>query len=158
MKKIQKKILSLFMVLVLFGLMSIPVMASGFRPNGAFGYLLNINGNVGDPLTGRTCNLYQTPTVGTDQNFNIGTKAGYTGYYMMTVQNTNYAVNRRTSDARAIIWPLSTGAPDSRLYNNDTSVIRLNSTRELLTAREPIGNLSTVYFGGSGNSVWIKIG
>lgn len=65
-------------------------------------------------------------------------------------------VNRSDSNGRAIIWPLSTGSADSRLYDNSESVIRLYYSRELLTAREPVGPWSTVYFGGSGISVWVR--
>ena len=57
----------------------------------------------------------------------------------------------------AIIWPLSTGSADSRLADNSESVIRLYTSRELLTAREPVGDWSTVYFGGSGISVWVRV-
>lgn len=128
-----------------------------YRPNGQFGYLLNINGSTGSAYQGRALNLMQTSTMGTDQNFLIGTRSGYTGYYMMVTANVNYAVNRSDSNGRAIIWPLSTGSADSRLYDNSESVIRLYYSRELLTAREPIGPWSTVYFGGSGISVWVRV-
>ena len=62
------------------------------------------------------------------------------GYYMLVSANVNYAVNRSTNGGRAIIWPIATGYNDSRLYNNDESVIRLYTSRELLTAREPVGD------------------
>lgn len=78
------------------------------------------------------------------------------GYYMLVSANVNYAVNRSTNGGRAIIWPIATGYNDSRLYDNDESVIRLYTSRELLTAREPVGDWSTVYFGGSGISVWVR--
>ena len=71
------------------------------------------------------------------------------GYYMLVSANVNYAVNRSTNGGRAIIWPIATGYNDSRLYNNDESLIRL-------TARELVGDWSTVYFGGSGISVWVR--
>ena len=67
------------------------------------------------------------------------------------------AVNRSDNGGRAIIWPLSTGSADSRLADNSESVIRLYTSRELLTAREPVGDWSTVYFGGSGISVWVRV-
>ena len=41
--------------------------------------------------------------------------------------------------------------------DNSESVIRLYTSRELLTAREPVGDWSTVYFGGSGISVWVRV-
>lgn len=78
------------------------------------------------------------------------------GYYMLVSANVNYTVNRSTNGGRAIIWPIATGYNDSRLYNNDESVIRLYTSRELLTARELVGDWSTVYFGGSGISVWVR--
>ena len=52
---------------------------------------------------------------------------------MLVSANVNYAVNRSTNGGRAIIWPIATGYNDSRLYNNDESVIRLYTSRELLT-------------------------
>ncbi len=105
----------------------------------------------------RALNLMKTDTMGTDQNFIIGSQKGYTGYYMMVTANVNYAVNRSDNGGRAIIWPLSTGSADSRLADNSESVIRLYTSRELLTAREPVGDWSTVYFGGSGISVWVRV-
>ena len=72
------------------------------------------------------------------------------GYYMLVSANVNYAVNRSTNGGRAIIWPIATG------YNDDESVIRLYTSRELLTARELVGDWSSVYFGGSGISVWVR--
>ena len=59
---------------------------------------------------------------------------------MLVSANVNYAVNRSINGGRAIIWPIATGYNDSRLYNNDESVIRLYTSRELLTAREPVGD------------------
>ena len=108
-------------------------------------------------LPGACIDLMKTDTMGRDQNFIIGTRKGYTGYYMMVTANVNYAVNRSDNGGRAIIWPLSTGSADSRLADNSESVIRLYTSRELLTAREPVGDWSTVYFGGSGISVWVRV-
>ena len=110
-----------------------------------------------DRLAGLEGLTMKTDTMGTDQNFIIGTRKGYTGYYMMVTANVNYAVNRSDNGGRAIIWPLSTGSADSRLADNSESVIRLYTSRELLTAREPVGDWSTVYFGGSGISVWVRV-
>lgn len=157
MKNMSKKIMTGCLALMMAVVTAVPSFAAGYRPNAQFGYLLNINGSTGSAYQGRALNLMKTNTVGTDQNFVIGTHSGYTGYYMMVSANQNYAVNRSDSDGRAIIWPLSTGSADSRLYNNDNSVIRLYYSRELLTAREPIGDWSTVYFGGSGISVWVRV-
>lgn len=119
--------------------------------------MLNIAGNLDSNLRGRACNIMRTNSVGQDQDFVISRKAGYSGYYMLTAQNTNYAVNRSDTDGRAIIWPLSSGHNDSQLYDNSQTVIRLERTRELLTAREPVGDWSKVYWGGSGISVWIRL-
>ena len=47
------------------------------------------------------------------------------GYYMLVSANVNYAVNRSTNGGRAIIWPIATGYNDSRLYDNDESVVAL---------------------------------
>lgn len=157
MKTLNKKILTACLVLAMACAMALPTFAAAYRPNGQGGYLLNINGETGSAYQGRVLNLMKTGTMGTDQNFLISTRAGYPGYYMMVTANVNYAVNRSDVDGRAIIWPLSTGAEDSRLYDNDERVIRLYGTRELLTAREPVGDWSTVYFGGSGITVWIRV-
>ena len=156
MKTLSKKLLTACLALVMACAMALPSFAASYRPNGQFGYLLNINGSTGSAYQGRALNLMQTSTMGKDQNFLIGTRSGYTGYYMMVTANVNYAVNRSDSNERAIIWPLSTGSADSRLYDNSESVIRLYYSRELLTAREPVGPWSTVYFGGSGISVWVR--
>lgn len=157
LKNVNKKLLTLCLSLMLAAALAVPSFAAGYRPNGQFGYMLNINGTTsGANYQGRVLNLMRTDTMGSDQNFLIGTRNGYTGYYMMVMANVNYAVNRSDSNGRAIIWPLSTGATDSRLYDGSESVIRLYYSRELLTAREPVGDWSTVYFGGSGISVWVR--
>lgn len=150
MKKLSKRFLTLAIACVMAMAMAVPAFASGYRPNGYGNYFLNINGTTGTAYQGRVVNLMHTSTVGTDQNFTIGTRSGFTGYYMKVTANPAYAVNRSTNGGRAIIWPLSSGATDSRLYDASSTVIRLNSTRELLTAREPVGDWSQVYFGGSG--------
>lgn len=157
MKTLSKKFLTVCLVLAIACAMAMPTFAAGYRPNAQVGYLLNINGTTGSSYQGRALNLMKTSSMGVDQNFKIGTKAPYNGYFMMVTANTNYAVNRSDSNGRAIIWPLSTGYQDSRLYNNSESVIRLYYSRELLTAREPIGDWSPVYFGGSGISVWVRV-
>lgn len=157
MKKLSKRFLTLAIACVMAMAMAVPAFASGYRPNGYGNYFLNINGTTGTAYQGRVVNLMHTSTVGTDQNFTIGTRSGFTGYYMKVTANPAYAVNRSTNGGRAIIWPLSSGATDSRLYDASSTVIRLNSTRELLTAREPVGDWSQVYFGGSGIAVWIKV-
>ena len=157
MKMFCKRFLTISLALAMAFALALPTFASGFRPNGIPGYYLNINGAEGSAYEGRSLNMMKTSSIGDDQDFKIGTRAGYDGYYMLVTKNVNYAVNRSDYDARAIIWPISTGFQDSRLYDNDDSVIRLYSTRELLTAREPVTDWSPVYFGGSGITVWIKI-
>lgn len=157
MSTMKKRIPMFLLALAMMVAMALPTFAASYRPNAQFGYLLNINGSTGSAYQGRALNLMKTDTMGTDQNFIIGTRKGYTGYYMMVTANVNYAVNRSDNGGRAIIWPLSTGSADSRLADNSESVIRLYTSRELLTAREPVGNWSTVYFGGSGISVWVRV-
>lgn len=156
MSTMKKRIPMFLLALAMMVAMAVPAFAASYRPNAQFGYLLNINGSTGSAYQGRALNLMKTDTMGTDQNFIIGTRKGYTGYYMMVTANVNYAVNRSDNGGRAIIWPLSTGSADSRLADNSESVIRLYTSRELLTAREPVGDWSTVYFGGSGISVWVR--
>ncbi len=157
MSTMKKRIPMFLLALAMMVAMAVPAFAASYRPNAQFGYLLNINGSTGSAYQGRALNLMKTDTMGTDQNFIIGTRKGYTGYYMMVTANVNYAVNRSDNGGRAIIWPLSTGSADSRLADNSESVIRLYTSRELLTAREPVGDWSTVYFGGSGISVWVRV-
>ena len=157
MSTMKKRIPMFLLALAMMVAMALPTFAASYRPNAQFGYLLNINGSTGSAYQGRALNLMKTDTMGTDQNFIIGTRKGYTGYYMMVTANVNYAVNRSDNGGRAIIWPLSTGSADSRLADNSESVIRLYTSRELLTAREPVGDWSTVYFGGSGISVWVRV-
>lgn len=157
MSTMKKRIPMFLLALAMMVAMALPTFAASYRPNAQFGYLLNINGSTGSAYQGRALNLMKTDTMGRDQNFIIGTRKGYTGYYMMVTANVNYAVNRSDNGGRAIIWPLSTGSADSRLADNSESVIRLYTSRELLTAREPVGNWSTVYFGGSGISVWVRV-
>ena len=157
MSTMKKRIPMFLLALAMMVAMALPTFAASYRPNAQFGYLLNINGSTGSAYQGRALNLMKTDTMGRDQNFIIGTRKGYTGYYMMVTANVNYAVNRSDNGGRAIIWPLSTGSADSRLADNSESVIRLYTSRELLTAREPVGDWSTVYFGGSGISVWVRV-
>ena len=157
MSTMKKRIPMFLLALAMMVAMALPTFAASYRPNAQFGYLLNINGSTGSAYKGRVLNLMKTDTMGTDQNFIIGTRSGYTGYYMMVAANVNYAVNRSTDGGRAIIWPIATGYTDSRLYDNSQTVIRLYNTRELLTAREPVGDWSTVFFGGSGISVWVRV-
>lgn len=157
MSTMKKRIPMFLLALAMMVAMAVPAFAASYRPNAQFGYLLNINGSTGSAYQGRALNLMKTDTMGTDQNFIIGTRKGYTGYYMMVTANVNYAVNRSDNGGRAIIWPLSTGSADSRLADNSESVIRLYTSRELLTAREPVGDWSTVYFGGIGISVWVRV-
>ncbi len=151
----KKRMLALAAMMMLLVAMAIPTFAAGFSPNGQDGYLLNINGAVGSDYRGRVLNLIKSDEIGTDQNFVISTRQGLSGYYMMVARNTTYAVNRDSDTARAIIWPLSSGAADSRLYNNSTSTIRLYRTSEALTARLPIAEWSQVYFGGAGIKLWV---
>lgn len=140
MSTMKKRIPMFLLALAMMVAMALPTFAASYRPNAQFGYLLNINGSTGSAYQGRALNLMKTDTMGTDQNFIIGTRKGYTGYYMMVTANVNYAVNRSDNGGRAIIWPLSTGSADSRLADNSESVIRLYTSRELLTAREPVGD------------------
>ena len=147
MSTMKKRIPMFLLALAMMVAMALPTFAAAYRPNAQFDHLLNINGSTGSAYQGRALNLMKTDTMGTDQNFIIGTRKGYTGYYMMVTANVNYAVNRSDNGGRAIIWPLSTGSADSRLADNSESVIRLYTSRELLTAREPVGDWSTVYFG-----------
>lgn len=156
MSTMKKRIPMFLLALAMMVAMAVPAFAAAYRPNAQFDYLLNINGSTGSAYQGRALNLMKTKTMGTDQDFKIGTRSGYPGYYMLVSANVNYAVNRSTNGGRAIIWPIATGYNDSRLYDNDESVIRLYTSRELLTAREPVGDWSTVYFGGSGISVWVR--
>lgn len=157
MSTMKKRIPMFLLALAMMVAMALPAFAASYRPNGQFGYLLNINGSTGSAYQGRALNLMKTDTMGTDQNFLIGTRSGYPGYYMLVTANVNYAVNRSANGGRAIIWPIATGYNDSRLYDNSQTVIRLYNTRELLTAREPVGDWSTVYFGGSGIAVWVRV-
>ena len=157
MSTMKKRIPMFLLALAMMVAMALPTFAAAYRPNAQFDHLLNINGSTGSAYQGRALNLMKTDTMGRDQNFIIGTRKGYTGYYMMVTANVNYAVNRSDNGGRAIIWPLSTGSADSRLADNSESVIRLYTSRELLTAREPVGDWSTVYFGGSGISVWVRV-
>lgn len=141
MSTMKKRIPMFLLALAMMVAMALPTFAASYRPNAQFGYLLNINGSTGSAYQGRALNLMKTDTMGRDQNFIIGTRKGYTGYYMMVTANVNYAVNRSDNGGRAIIWPLSTGSADSRLADNSESVIRLYTSRELLTARAPDGRL-----------------
>lgn len=157
----KKRMFALAAMMVLLVAMAIPAFAAGFSPDGQNEYLLNINGATGSDYRGRVLNLIKVDpndpdAIGVDQNFVISTRQGFSGYYMMVARNTAYAVNRDSDTARAIIWPLSSGAADSRLYDNSTNTIRLYRTRELLTARLPIAEWSQVYFGGAGIQVWTR--
>ena len=125
MSTMKKRIPMFLLALAMMVAMALPTFAASYRPNAQFGYLLNINGSTGSAYQGRALNLMKTDTMGRDQNFIIGTRKGYTGYYMMVTANVNYAVNRSDNGGRAIIWPLSTGSADSRLADNSESVIRL---------------------------------
>ena len=98
-----------------------PTFSTAYRPNAQVGYRLNINGTTGSSYQGRVVNLMNANTMGTDWNFLIGTRVGYTGYYMMVTANVNFTVNRSDNGGRAIIWPLLTESADSRLYDNNRS-------------------------------------
>ena len=94
MSTMKKRIPMFLLALAMMVAMALPTFAASYRPNAQFGYLLNINGSTGSAYQGRALNLMKTDTMGTDQNFIIGTRKGYTGYYMMVTANVNYAVNR----------------------------------------------------------------
>lgn len=150
----KKRMFALAAMMMLLVAMAIPAFADGFYPYNYPAYRLNINGATGSNYTGRVLNLMRTTSVGTDQDFIMGARSGFEGHYMMVRANTNYVVNRDSSSGRAIIWPLNTGANDSRLVSGSTNLIQLYKTDEYLTARNPVGDWSQVYFGGSGIIRW----
>ena len=156
MSTMKKRIPMFLLALAMMVAMALPTFAASYRPNAQFGYLLNINGSTGSAYQGRALNLMKTDTMGTDQNLSSELarlhRLLHDGY-----RKCQLCLNRSDNGGRAIIWPSSTGSADSRLADNSESVIRLYTSRELLTAREPVGNWSTVYFGGSGISVWVRV-
>lgn len=153
----KKRMFALAAMMMLLVAMAIPAFADGFYPYNYPAYRLNINGATGSDYKGRALNMMRTTSVGTDQDFIIGTQLHYNGYYMMVADTPIYAVNRDSSSGRAIIWPLITGASDSQLADSSTRLIQLYKTGEYLTARQPIGDWSQVYFGGNGVRAWYTV-
>lgn len=150
----KKRMFALAAMMMLLVAMAIPAFADGFYPYNYPAYRLNINGATGSDYKGRALNMMRTTNVGIDQDFFIDQKLHYNGYYMMVTDSPNYAVNRDSSSGRAIIWPLITGATDSRLKSNSPNLIQLYSTDEYLTARQPVGDWTQVFFGGNGIIAW----
>ena len=92
MSTMKKRIPMFLLALAMMVAMALPTFAAAYRPNAQFDYLLNINGSTGSAYQGRALNLMKTKTMGTDQDFKIGTRSGYPGYYMLVSANVNYAV------------------------------------------------------------------
>ena len=77
MSTMKKRIPMFLLALAMMVAMALPTFAAAYRPNAQFDHLLNINGSTGSAYQGRALNLMKTKTMGTDQDFKIGTRSGY---------------------------------------------------------------------------------
>ncbi|MEG0305688.1 MAG: hypothetical protein RR635_08355 [Oscillospiraceae bacterium] len=146
----RKKLFTIALSAIMVIATATPAFAKAFYPVGSSGSYLNLYGNSG--IQGRPLSLYSQST-GPDQQFEtIYQIAPGTNSYAWYFINSNYpayALNRRTNDARAIMWYLDKNSVyDSSLYNVTTyypARIKLSNYNEYLCS---IGNTSgsDVYF------------
>ena len=98
MSTMKKRIPMFLLALAMMVAMALPTFAAAYRPNAQFDHLLNINGSTGSAYQGRALNLMKTKTMGTDQDFKIGTRSGY--HRILSVSYTHLDVYKRQSQNR----------------------------------------------------------
>lgn len=121
MKALQKKLATVFLALAMSLLLAVPVFAQNYGVRNSWDngeiFTLNINGATGSAYQNRSLNIWKISEfeTGPDQNFEFS-YAGNNSWYMCPIHHTDYAINRASSSGKAIIWPVSTGSADSKLY------------------------------------------
>lgn len=120
MRKIHKKILTVCLALAMAVVMAVPAFAdttkyyitSWNNP----GIYLNVDrSSTSIPAQGRALILYRTSAPDIDQTFRVDyySTAEYYGAVVVFANSPSLAMNRSSSNARAILWPLNDGAQDS---------------------------------------------
>ena len=109
-KKFARNIGALLLALALMLVFALPAHAAWtLQPDTLYSHslYLNIYGREESPLQRRVITLYNTSSPNKDQTFYVNkvTMKGVTGYLLCADDNHNYAINRRTSDGRAWLWP-----------------------------------------------------
>lgn len=121
MKKMSKKLVSFFLVMVLAIMMAIPSFAATYAltpdlSGDDTGLWMNVYGTTGSALSGRRITLYNagtsTSNLEIDQKFTSVRKTLGTlsGTMLVAYGNGSYAISRRTSDGHAHMWTHTTNA------------------------------------------------
>jgi len=109
-KKFARNIGALLLALALMLGLALPAHAAWrLRPDTLYSnsLYLNIYGREGSLLQKRVITLYNTSSPNRDQIFELVKlrRGDKTGYLLCASEDNRYAINRRTSDGRAWLWP-----------------------------------------------------
>lgn len=123
MKRLHKRILTVCLALMMSVVMAVPAFADSATEYYVTTWddtniYLNVDrSSTSIPAKGRRLITYRTFAPGTDQKFRIESCSSeeYYGVALVFAATPTLALNRDSSNARAILWTLSDGANDSIL-------------------------------------------